>query len=251
MQKPILVLGSTGRVGRALRAVWPAAVPVIWQSRHTTDTPDTVAWDMLNAPPPVLPDLGGVVALAGVTGGPDLAQNTHLALAAAALGAPVLLASTQAVYGTPDGPASEITPPDPVTAYGHAKWAMERAVADQPHVTCLRIGNVAGCDGLAGAIARGPVVLDQFADGQGPRRMMITPAVLADVICTLLAHPAPRHAVINIAQPGLVAMQAVLTAAGATWHWRPAPADALAALEMDVTLLQKYIPDLPAWRAAT
>lgn len=43
-------------------------------------------------------------------------------------------------------------------------------------------------------------------------------------------------------------MQALLTAAGATWHWRPAPVDALASLEMDVTLLLQYAPDLTPWR---
>lgn len=250
MQKPILVLGSTGRVGWALRAVWPADVPVLWQTRHRADGLDTVTWDMLNAPPPALPELTGVVALAGVAAGPDLSQNTSLAIAAAALDAPILLASSQAIYGTPYGPASETTKPAPVTDYGHAKWAMERAIAQHPHVTRLRIGNVVGCDGVSLAMARGPVALDRFADGQGPRRMMITPDVLARVICTLLASPAPLPPVINIAQPGLVPMQDVLTDAGAAWHWRPAPANALAALEMDVTLLQQYVPDLSPWSPA-
>lgn len=241
MSHLILVLGSTGRVGRALRAVWPVDVPVIWQSRQHVDAANTITWD-LRGPAPDLPALAGVVVLAGVTAGPDLAQNTAIAQVAAGLGPRVLLTSTQAVYGTPDTPVTEDDPVSPSTPYGQAKLAMEQAMADQPHVTCLRLANVVGCDGLAGAMMRGPVALDQFADGQGPQRMMITPQCLAHVICTLIRHPDPLPPVMNVAQPGLVAMQAVLTAAGAAWHWRPAPSGALARLEMDVTLLQRYLP---------
>lgn len=247
MPSPLLVLGSTGRVGRALRAAWPAHVPVLWQTRHPTDDPDTITWDVLNSPVPDLPPLAGVVVLAGVTAGTDLGLNTDLAMAAARLGIPVLLASTQAVYGQPTGVADEASLPDPQTDYGRAKLAMEQAIPPHPHVTSLRIANVMGCDTLAAAIQRGPVTLDQFTDGQGPRRMIITPAALAYVICALFAHADPLSAVINVAQPELVAMQALLTAAGATWHWRPAPADALASLEMDVTLLLQYAPDLSPW----
>lgn len=245
----LLVLGSTGRVGRALRAAWPADVAVLWQTRHHSRDAACVTWDVLNTPAPALPTLRAVVVLAGVTSGPDMALNTDIAVAAAALGVPVLLASTQAVYGRPASCATEMTPPAPTTDYGRAKLAMEQAVAHHPHVTCLRLANVLGCDGLADAMKRGPVALDQFADGQGPRRMMITPAALAHTICALLASVRPLPPVLNVAQPDLVAMQAVLTAAGASWHWRPAPVDALAQLEMDVRLLQQYVPDLSAWSA--
>lgn len=243
----LLVLGGTGRVGRAVRAVWPAHVPALWQTRHHSHDAACVTWDLLNTPAPVLPPLRAVVVLAGVTSGPDLALNTDIAAVAAAFDVPVLLASTQAVYGRPAGAATEATPPAPTTAYGRAKLAMEQAMAGHAHVTCLRMANVLGCDGLADAMARGPVALDQFAHGQGPRRMMITPAALAHTICALAASTVALPPVLNVAQPGLVAMKSVLTAAQASWHWRPAPADALAHLEMDVGLLQQYVPDLPAW----
>lgn len=251
MPNPLLILGASGRVGRALRAVWPDDVPVLWQTRQPTDDPDMVTWDVLNAAAPALPPLAGVVVLAGVTTGFDLALNTDLALAAVRLNAPVFLASSQAVYGRPIGAVDECARPDPQTAYGQAKMAMEQAVARYPHVTCLRLANVIGCDALAAAVQRGPVILDQFPDGQGPQRMMITPANLATVICSLSTHKGPLPAVINVAQPGLVPMEAVLTSLGATWHWQSAPVDALKALEMDVSLLQNYVPDLAPWQATS
>ena len=121
MQKPVLVLGSTGRVGRALRAHWPKSVPVLWQTRTPSPDAKTICWDILAGAPPTLPPLAGVVGLAGVTAGPDLAQNSALGLAAAHLNVPVLLASTQAVYGAPIGAVSEASPVAPVTDYGRAK----------------------------------------------------------------------------------------------------------------------------------
>lgn len=248
MSNPLLVLGNTGRVGRALRKIWPAHVPVLWQTRQPANAPDTITWDILNTPAPNLPPLAGVVVLAGVTTGPNLALNTHLAVAAAQLNAPVLLTSTQAVYGRPIAPVDETTTPDPQTDYALAKLAMENAVAHYPHVTSLRLANVIGCDALAAAVQQGPVTLDQFSDGQGPRRMMITPAALIDVIYNLSHATGPLPSVLNVAQPGLVPMQAILASLGVKWQWRPAGPDALASLEMDVERLMQYVPDLQPWR---
>lgn len=245
ISKGPLVLGASGRLGRALARAWPADAPApVWQTRDGAG--ETLAWDILNAPPPPLPPFGGVIVLAGVTQGTvaELALNTRLAQAGADLGAaygvPVLLASTQAVYGAQQGLLSEAAAPGPGTAYGRAKLAMERAVA-APHVTSMRIGNVAGCDALSAAVARGSVTLDRFADGQGPRRAMIGPVDLAQVLLALLAAPA-RPAVLNVARPGLVAMADVLDAAGIRFAWRPAPQGALPELALDVTLLQEIYP---------
>lgn len=244
-----LILGASGRLGRALHRVWPrdAATPV----RQTRDgAGHTLAWDILRAGPPDLPQIGGIVVLAGVIAGTpaDLAANTPLAQAGAdlgaALGVPVLIASTQAVYGRQQGLLREDAPVLPVNDYGRAKLAMEAAVA-APHVTCLRIGNVAGCDALAAGMARGSVTLDRFGDGQGPRRAMIGPADLAQVLLALLAADA-RPPVLNVARPGLVAMANVLAAADHPFVWQPAPATALAELAMDVTLLQGICPLPPA-----
>jgi hypothetical protein len=228
-----------------LARVWPINAPSpVWQTRDGAG--GTLAWDILNAPPPPLPAFGGVIVLAGVTQGTaaELDLNTPLAQAgadlAAARGVPVLLASTQAVYGVQPGLLSEAVPPDPRNAYSHAKLAMERAVA-APHVTSLRIGNVAGCDALTAAVACGAVTLDRFEDGQGPRRAMIGPADLAHVLLALLAAPT-RPAVLNVARPGLVAMADMLNVAGIRFDWRPAPQGALPELALDVTLLQGICP---------
>ena len=248
-----LILGASGRLGRALARAWPAGAPApLRQSRDGAG--DTLAWDILNAPVPDLPAINSVVVLAGVTHGTAeaLALNTPLVQAGADLGArlgvPVLVASSQAVYGAQAGLLREDAPLTPVGEYGRAKAAMEAAVTG-PHVTHLRIGNVAGCDALADAIARGPVTLHRFADGRGPARAMIGPADLARVLLALLAAPA-RPAVLNVARPGLVAMADVLAAAGVPFGWRAAPQGTLQALALDVTSLQGICPLPPGDAAA-
>ncbi len=246
LTKGPLILGASGRLGQALARVWNGPAP-IWQTRYGVNR--TLAWDILQAPTPDLPDPSGIIVLAGVTAGTstELALNTDLAQAGADLGArlgvPVLVASTQAVYGPQPGLMREDAPLMPANDYGRAKCTMEAAVA-APHVTCLRIGNVAGCDALAAGIARGGVVLDRFADGQGPRRAMLGPLDLCHVIQGLLAVPA-RPPVLNVARPGLVAMADVLMAAGVAFDWRDAPEGALPELGLNVTLLQGICP-LPA-----
>ena len=248
-----LILGASGRLGRALAAAWPGDAPA--PLRQTRDgAGGTLAWDILRDPVPALPPVSGIVVLAGVTRGSpaDLALNTPLAQAGAdlgaALGVPVLVASSQAVYGPQAGPLREDAPLAPAGDYGRAKAAMEAAVTGPP-VTHMRIGNVAGCDALADAVARGPVTLDRFADGQGPARAMIGPADLVAVLLALLAAPA-RPAVVNVARPGLVAMADVLAAAGVPFGWRAAPPGALQALALDVTRLQAICPLPPGDAAA-
>lgn len=231
-----LILGSTGQVGRALAHV---AGPAVFQGR--ADAP--VVWDILNAPAPALGPITGVVSL---TRGPDTATEIALATAACDLGeargVPVLIASSQAVYG-PAGavPLAEDAPCAPTSEYGRIKLAMEAAVAGR--ATCLRIGNVVGCDMLLMNAARGPVTLDRLPDGRSPRRAYIGPACLWQVITGLLAQD-DLPAVINVAQPGLVEMADLLRAASLDWTWRDG-AGALAELALDTTALQQRVP-LPA-----
>ena len=77
-----LILGSTGRVGRALARIWDS--PAIWQHRNGAQAPATpaVVWDILDTPAPALSGVSGIVLLAGATGGAGLAQTTPLAQAA-------------------------------------------------------------------------------------------------------------------------------------------------------------------------
>lgn len=216
----------------------------VWQYRTAQNSADqTLTWDILRMPPPAIQP-SGVICLAG---GSQSDENVALAQAAIkiAQGAPVLLASTQSVYGALPGVVDEDATPAPANDYGRDKLAMEQAVAGHANVTCLRIGNAIGADALLTAMTKGPVTLDQFPDGQGPRRMMIGPRSLGQACVDLLALGPISAPVLNLAQPGVVAMADMLRAAGADWQWQPAPATALPVLEMDLSAVQALI-DLPA-----
>ncbi|SMY06532.1 NAD-dependent epimerase/dehydratase family protein [Flavimaricola marinus] len=251
-----LILGASGRVGQAFRTLhraglWPATAQPLWHARQPGQ--GDYGWDMLAEDAPRDPRLArvrGMIVLTGGTGGttgPD--HNSALAKAAIDLATregigPVLLCSSQAVYGRATGPQTEITDPTPANAYGEAKLRMEQTVQGAAGVCCLRIGNVAGTDMLLRNAALGPVTLDQFADGSAPRRCYIGPLSLAATMLTLIDQPTlPRLA--NVAAPGELGMDALLTAAKADWRWRPAPADALPALSLDLSRLMELAP-LPA-----
>ncbi|MGR3463708.1 NAD-dependent epimerase/dehydratase family protein [Limimaricola sp.] len=245
-----LILGGTGRLGRALRRLaddghWAQGRGALWHGRR-----GDYAWDMRDTPPPLPRAVHGVVVLAGVTAGtPDmLAANADLARAALRLAArdglgPVLLMSSAAVYGRMTGACRE-EDAAPAGAYGAAKLEMERAVAREierlgpaaPRACCLRLANVAGSDQLFGAMGDGVVTLDRFADGQGPRRAYIGPLALARSLSALLAAPA-LPPTLNLAQPGAMAMEALLDAAQADWRWRPAPQAALPETRLDTVRL--------------
>jgi len=250
-QKPILILGATGCVGRALRRVWSgdarAAPAVLWQRRDAAQHPGDVVWDILNGAAPDLPPLAGIVSLAGVTRGDALSDNTALARAACDLaqhqGCRLLVASSQAVYAaSPALGRRDLTEDDAngdPQGYGGAKLAMEAAVAAHPHddTCCLRIANVAGCDMLLKVAASGDVWLDRFADGTGPLRHYIGPVTLARVLRTLLARDGPLPRAVNLAQPGPVAMADLLGAAGVPFAWQDAPSTALPRMTLDLTRL--------------
>lgn len=244
---PVL-LGASGKVGRSLRAVWPADVELLCQHRDPAITTG-LFWDMLAGPAPDLPKpVSGVIAFMGVTQGDAAVMhaNTELAIAACDLaewagGVRVLLASSQAVYGPSAEVLHEASPCHPTNEYGRAKLAMEQAVAGRSNVTSLRIGNVMGCDGLSAAMARGPVGLEQFADGAGPLRMMIGPADLARMLLALLAHEGALPPVLNFAASPMIAMQDLLVEAGAAWHWDMALQGGLPALKLDLLLLESII----------
>ncbi|MBB5723611.1 nucleoside-diphosphate-sugar epimerase [Loktanella ponticola] len=248
-----LILGASSRVGRMLHRLWVqgaldfGGVPV-WQYRK--DAPDQadqkIIWDMLaDAAPDIA--VSGVICLAGPTSGPDLDLNRDLALAAAdvADGAPLLFASTQAVYGPQSGVLSESSPCQPA-AYGAAKLDAEAVLRDLPNATSLRVANAIGADALLMAAARGPVTLDRFADGQSPKRMMIGPRALGQAFADLLALGDFAAPVLNLAQPGLVAMADMLVAADHRWTWQDAPATAIPSLELDITKVQRLITLPPA-----
>jgi UDP-glucose 4-epimerase len=209
-----------------------------------------------------------ILCLAGsIAGrGADLQDNWRLAeaalQAAAAAGpraatgrcAQVFLASSAAVYGNQPGPLSEDSPLAPASPYGAAKAEMEQRAAalaarlDVP-VCMLRIGNIAGLDAILGGWRAG-FALDQFADGRSPQRSYIGMRCLSRVVAQLLQRailsPAALSpslpAVLNLAQPGPVAMGDLLRAADLPFASRPAPQTAIAEVSLDVSRLQRLIP---------
>lgn len=250
-----IILGATGKVGQSLARVWPqTAQNSVWQHRPGVRPAvlnkfngQTLCWDILKGPTPILPEgIESMIVLAGIMGQDEgvLVQNTDLALAAVDLArrtgiARILVASTQAVYGTHSVCANEATLCQPVGAYGVAKLKMEQALADFPEVTCLRLGNVAGTDSLFRAAARESITLDQFEDGTSPQRSYIGPVDLASVLLRLLDPAQSLPAVLNVANPGMHAMDQLLRAAGVDFKFRQAPENALDKLEIDVSQLKR------------
>ena len=249
-----LITGATGRLGRLLRALWPAedSPPPIWLARRGDAD---ILWPGAPAPLPDLPPCATVVALWGQTSGDaqTLAQNVGLVaqgvrLAHACGAKRVFHISTAAIYG-PGHTMEETRLPAPVNAYGRAKLDMEHAVAALPrdglrHVI-LRLANVVGADSLAPALQhpeRG-ITLDRFADGTGPRRSYIAPGDLARVLAglaRLATDDLPD--LLNIAAPAPVAMEDLAGAADCPIIWRVAPPEAQAEVSLDTNRLARLLP---------
>lgn len=232
-----------------LARLWPQDNRTVWQRRATAPPigASDLIWDILEGPAPVIGQpVSAVIVLAGVTRGDGLHLNTGLAQAgcnlAQRLGVRAVVASSQAVYGRAAGRLSETDVAVPATPYGQAKHEMEQAISHLPDVTCLRIGNVAGADGMFSAMAQGPVRLDQFADGRAPQRMMIGPRDLAAVLVGLCQTQQPLPKILNTARPNLIGMDDLAQATGVQWSWQPAPDTALPELAMDVSALMDIVP---------
>lgn len=251
--KRVLVLGASGRIGAILRRVWPAGQG-LWQARGGAARPGWVVGDPLADAASLVragQGCGAVLCLAGVVPGRAGAMADNVALGAAAvrigadLGAPVLLASSAAVYGNRSGVLPESAPPAPITGYGRAKADMETRCAALGArlgvaVTSLRIGNIAGVDSILGGWQPG-FRLDRFDDGRTPRRSYVGPLTLARVLGAL-SRAGALPGVVNIATPGVLEMGALLDAAGLDWTPRPAPDSAIPEVTLDVGLLQGLYP---------
>jgi nucleoside-diphosphate-sugar epimerase len=253
----LLVTGAGGRLGRLLREVWsrelPPGISPLWSPRRA-GRPGDLIWDF-DAPPPDLPPGAVILHLAGVTSGTvdQLGQNIlmaeRLGRAARVAGAMrVLCASTVAVYRPGPLPLTEATPPDPQSPYGASKWAAEQALAAElagsgVGLTCLRIANVAGADALLGGAAGSghAVVLDPVpGQGFGPERSYIGPQSLARCLADL-AERGDLPAVLNLAQPGVVAMGRLLTAAGLDWRFGPPRAGVVPRVVVDTGRLDGLV----------
>lgn len=250
----VLVLGGTGRVGGLLRKAWArspegAELGLVWQARRA-DAVANLVFDPLGESEALRDAVAAadvVLNLAGCSTGDGETMAQHAALAVAVLRAaegraPVLSASSAAVYGSRAaavGVLSEDAPTEPEGAYGRAKLAMEDRLRGMPGATVLRIGNVVGADALLGGLVPpGGRVLHFTPEGRALQRSYIGPRALARALARLLQHAAIGRALphcLNLAQPGTVGMDAMLRAAGECWVPAPAPPGTIATVALDVS----------------
>lgn len=256
---PLIVTGAGGRIGRLLRLSAADLQPCapLWLARR----PDgqTAGWDIAQEVPADLPRGATLLHLAAVLpgrGSLDDNETTARALVRAdrSVGfSRVVVMSSVAVYAPEDGPIPETRPPAPASAYGQAKLGTERILAAGlgPRLTILRLANLAGADALLGGAARsGPVILDPImGQAGGPVRSYIGPLSLARALGGVLRALAEGKAVptvLNLAQPGAVAMADLLDAAGLDWSFGPARKEAVARVEVEVSRLASIVPLTPA-----
>ncbi len=261
--RPLLLMGATGRVSQMLLKHWkavPPSGPVRSQSRGEGFD---LKWSPLeDGPDPLLRfneaegGLGAIFAMIGATPSTagDLSQTAALSCAvvaaAAQAGVPrIFLASSSAVYAVGEG-LSESDDPAPTSAYGHAKLDMEHAVAELGapiDVCCLRIGNVAGADALLGQAAHAPtrktISLDRFLDSKGPLRSYIGPSHFARCLELLVEHRTRLPPVLNFAATPPVEMAELVQAAGLQWAWTAAAAERYKTqrITLDCALLETTI----------
>ncbi len=249
--KTLLVLGSTGKLGRLLKACIAASPDlltgwqIVWGARQAGDGVD---WVYSKGPPP---KADAVLALWGVVPGQGhVSDNITLAHQAVQIakdcGADrVLHCSSSAVYG-PAREATESSALAPVNAYGVAKIEMEQSLfsdgsgqSSEPKSSVVRLSNVVGADSLFRAIQSGqPVTLDAFDIGQSPIRSYATPTVVWLAVNSLLSVDTMPD-IVNVATSNPVAMHELLEAAECPFVWRPAQETALAEVSMSLARLRR------------
>lgn len=226
MAEPVLIVtGAGGRIGRLLRQQWEASPPRRCRPVFLTRQD----WDIGHGPVPAhLPDRGLVLDLAARRDADDLAANpetaAHVARFAAAGGHDLVHMSSAAVYAGGPWPLTETAPTVPHSAYGASKLAAEAAVRSEcPEALVLRLANLAGADALSAVPAGQVVMLDPIAQGaRGPVRSYIGPVTLATVLaalCDRRAEGGLAGMILNLAQPGPIAMADLLDAQGRPWQF--------------------------------
>lgn len=226
--------------------------PDLWPISRRAGDGAKILWDFKGQAPKDWPEDAVLLHLAGTLSGDEAALHANVTLAQAVLGAAVarkarlvLFASSVAVYRPSSQVIDEAALPDPVSAYGRSKWAAEQVLSEGLAAAgigfcALRIANVAGADALLGGAASrvGPVVLDPVrGQPMGPERSYIGPRTLARVVLDL-AGRRDLPPVLNIAQPGALAMGDLLQAAGLDWRFGPVRAETVPRVVVGTARLQ-------------
>lgn len=238
------MLGATGKLGVILRKFWTLE-NTPWQAQRPI--PGVQVCDILRDPvglAALLIKADIVLCLAWTRNTKGGTFITNLALTQAILhttpiAAHLFFASSAAFYGDNASCLHETSPLGPRTEYARVKVAAEAyAGASQHPITCLRIGNVAGCDAILGAWYQGSTVDAQRLET--PRRSSIEPQSFAKTICRLLTLPAPPS--LNLAAPGCVEMGELLNAAHLAWQPRAPSRDVIWEGNLNTRLLQEFVP---------
>lgn len=250
--RPLIVTGAGGRIGRLLRRVWETAPPRCGRPLFLTRQD----WNIGHEPAPAFLPEGGVLLdlaarrdAAGLAANPEVA--THVARFAAGWGHQLVHMSSAAVYAGGALPLAETAPTVPHSPYGVSKLAAEEALrSEAPRALVLRLANLAGADALSVQPAGQVVTLDPIADGaRGPVRSYIGPLTLAAVlaaICDRMAEGELAETVLNIAQPSPVAMADLLEAQGRDWRFGPPRPGVLGRMILATDRLEQVLPLPPA-----
>lgn len=250
--RPLIVIGAGGRIGRLLRLIWQKAPPLHCRPVFLTRQ----EWDIDQGPAPAhLPRGGVVLDLAALRDAEGMALNPVLAARVARFatdgGHALVHMSSAAVYAGGGLPLAETAPTAPHSAYGASKLAAEVALrAECPGALVLRLANLAGADALSGQPAGQGVMLDPIADGtRGPVRSYIGPLTLGTVLAVLCDRRAGGDlagTILNIAQPGPVAMADLLKAQGRDWQFGPPRPGVLDRMILSTDRLERLLPLPPA-----
>jgi nucleoside-diphosphate-sugar epimerase len=259
----VLVTGSTGRVGGALRAIWPknqaGGLPILWHGRKSGPGVD-LAWNIGQIPPATLPRGLIILHLAGLTSGSpqDLYENSVVteaicAAAEAALAVHVFVMSSAAVYQPAPHWLRETDLAAPLAPYGAAKLAAERVAQKRlggRGLTVLRLANLAGADALFGNCLPGRTLTLDPVPGQsgGPERSYIGPHALAEALTGLIrlaSEGAALPDILNLAQPGVMAMADLLTAREQPWVFGPPRQGVIARVALNTERLAALVPLAP------
>lgn len=271
IMKHVIVMGSSGRLGRMVRKSWALKPdlpfhPLYQYRRQKVSEPDLL-WSADEHPEDFVaalknwldtPALGSnllpvMIVLAGITPSSSgqldenvpITRNCLLAARAAGIGR-VLIASSSSVYGSNHSvPIPETAAILPNSDYGRHKQQMEQLCAASDwfdiEICLLRIGNVAGADALMLNHFKDPSAklhLDIFQDGKSLLRSYIGPITLADVLAKLAMVPGPIPSILNISAPSPIYMDDLAAAAGIEWYPRPATDDVCQSIILDTKRLE-------------